>query len=306
VNINVIDEALFAVEENYAENLLDRLYKYVIDTPGVSYTLYDLLNPNPGDGYGGGGGEARVKFEDTALARSVVTDRNGNAEVKFKLPDNLTSWRVISAAFEPERVLGGTNKQNIIATLPFFVDAVISPTYLVGDEPNIKVRLFGGNYSADVPSDLEITSESLGVSVKKTVKGSDLYVALPKLPVGIHEVKMMARQGEKQDILVRKIVVKNSYFTRQETATLNLDNDLLGLNGSKEGLTKVCVSGNIFSLALAIFLPQFIQFILTNSSQSMLDFCQRKNSSSEVSLLVLCHNLGLLSNENLFLVSLNI
>lgn len=242
VNINVIDEALFAVEENYAENLLDRLYKYVIDTPGVSYTLYDLLNPNPGDGYGGGGGEARVKFEDTALARSVVTDRNGNAEVKFKLPDNLTSWRVISAAFEPERVLGGTNKQNIIATLPFFVDAVISPTYLVGDEPNIKVRLFGGNYSADVPSDLEITSESLGVSVKKTVKGSDLYVALPKLPVGIHEVKMVARQGEKQDILVRKIVVKNSYFTRQETATLNLDNDLLGLNGAKEGLTKVLVS----------------------------------------------------------------
>jgi uncharacterized protein YfaS (alpha-2-macroglobulin family) len=50
---------------------------------------------------GGGGGKSglRSKFEATTYFNpSVLTDGDGNAEVKFKLPDNLTTFRVMAVA----------------------------------------------------------------------------------------------------------------------------------------------------------------------------------------------------------------
>ncbi len=54
----------------------------------------------PGAKGGGGGdaeGDSRKDFKDTAFwAPSLVTDKKGEAETSFKLPDNLTTWQLLA------------------------------------------------------------------------------------------------------------------------------------------------------------------------------------------------------------------
>src|SRR4029453_4884898 len=61
----------------------------------------------PGGGGGPGGratiAEARKKFVETALFRpDLRTDKAGRATVRFKLPDNLTPFRIMAVAVDRE------------------------------------------------------------------------------------------------------------------------------------------------------------------------------------------------------------
>jgi uncharacterized protein YfaS (alpha-2-macroglobulin family) len=69
-------------------------------------TLADLLGMGKGE-EGGGGGDlgSRSDFRQTAYFNpSVITDAQGNAQVRFRLPDSLTSYRLMAVAVgEAER-----------------------------------------------------------------------------------------------------------------------------------------------------------------------------------------------------------
>jgi uncharacterized protein YfaS (alpha-2-macroglobulin family) len=63
-------------------------------------TFADLLGMGKGE-EGGGGGElgSRSDFRQTAYFNpSVITDAQGNAQVRFRLPDSLTSYRLMAVA----------------------------------------------------------------------------------------------------------------------------------------------------------------------------------------------------------------
>jgi alpha-2-macroglobulin len=67
--------------------------------------------PEGGDGMGlesaFGAQEFRSNFQSTAFwVPSVVTDKEGEAEVRFKLPDNLTRWRIQAVAHTQEGEFG--------------------------------------------------------------------------------------------------------------------------------------------------------------------------------------------------------
>ncbi len=61
-----------------------------------------LIDPQLGSDKGtegGGGGEARSTFKESAYFNpSIVTDEKGHAEVRFQLPDNLTTFRLMAVA----------------------------------------------------------------------------------------------------------------------------------------------------------------------------------------------------------------
>ncbi|HQU86850.1 MAG TPA: alpha-2-macroglobulin family protein, partial [Pyrinomonadaceae bacterium] len=76
----------------------------------------------------------REYFPETLLwSPEVVTDKNGKAQVKFKLADNITTWKLYTIASTKNGKIGVAEKE-IQAFQPFFVD-LDPPKFLTeGDE----------------------------------------------------------------------------------------------------------------------------------------------------------------------------
>lgn len=76
----------------------------------------------------------REYFPETLLWRpEIVTDRNGGARVKFKLGDNVTTWKVYAIASDLDGKIG-LAEQEIKAFQPFFVDLEPPKILTTGDE----------------------------------------------------------------------------------------------------------------------------------------------------------------------------
>ena len=85
VNVSVVNKAIFELEHDNTD-LLERIYENK-EYFAYTYSTYrDYIETQVGDGYGGGDDD-RDDFEDTAYFETVKTNNDGNATVKFKLPD---------------------------------------------------------------------------------------------------------------------------------------------------------------------------------------------------------------------------
>ncbi len=90
----------------------------------------------PGDGGGAALStitEARKKFVETALFRpDVRTDGNGKAKVRFKLPDNLTEFRIMAVALDREGK-GARSESSFLVKKPVMLVPVVPRFARVGD-----------------------------------------------------------------------------------------------------------------------------------------------------------------------------
>ena len=113
--------------------------------------LQSLARPvDKGWGYGGGlstGAEdtrIRRKFDPLAYyASSIVTDANGDAEVAFDLPDDLTTWRVMAVAATTDGRFGN-GESTFLTTKPLIVNPVIPQFARPGDHFNAGVAVTNG------------------------------------------------------------------------------------------------------------------------------------------------------------------
>ncbi|MEB3829998.1 alpha-2-macroglobulin family protein [Phormidium sp. CCY1219] len=102
--------------------------------------LAPLSSPlDKGWGYGGGfsagAASTRIRTEFKPLAYyngSVVTDRNGRAQVSFKLPDNLTTWRAIAVA-TTEDMRFGQGENTFVTTKPLMANPLLPQFVRPGD-----------------------------------------------------------------------------------------------------------------------------------------------------------------------------
>jgi uncharacterized protein YfaS (alpha-2-macroglobulin family) len=79
-------------------------------------------------------GAPRSAFKDTAYWNpSIHTDDSGNANVTFKLPDNLTTWAVSVVAATGETKVGNTVK-DILVTKDVIVRPILPNIMRIGDE----------------------------------------------------------------------------------------------------------------------------------------------------------------------------
>jgi len=176
---------------------------------------------------------------DVPYFQNLETDSNGNALASFKLPDNLTGWRITAKAFDTKTMNAGQAHKIISAGLPFFADVTLNSTYLTGDSPQLKLRFFGKDYDPSQPVEFSITSKDSIISQTGSTKDSTQYLSLGALPKGEYEIQIDARQGEKRDSLLRKIVVKDSYFEKTESRTYQVSQDLKNLKANESGFTKL-------------------------------------------------------------------
>ncbi len=130
---------------------------------------------------GGGGGEGaglevRGDFRDTAYwEANVVTDKDGRATVKVKLPDNLTTWRLSARGVTAETLVGEATN-DVISTKDLLVRPVTPRFFVVGDKATL-AAVVHNNTSA--PLDVEARLDAQGVKLEGqpaqtvTIKAND-------------------------------------------------------------------------------------------------------------------------------------
>lgn len=180
VSLGVVDEAIYAIQQEYLQSIgsffYSRIENYVQTSFGGEYDFsgysskdaWKLAMRSPSERRPFAAlkaipkVEVRKNFKDTAFwAPTVMTDSDGRAEVSFNFPDNLTTWRATARAVTGdtrvgsvvEKVLVRKNLLLRLATPRFFTE---------GDE--VTVSAIVHNYLKSAQQ-TQISLETRGVSI---------------------------------------------------------------------------------------------------------------------------------------------
>ena len=219
INISVVNEAIF----NNKDDDTNILYSIYRDKDYDSYTYSSYFNKQV-NGAGGGDGDdvdsPRSDFGDTIFF-DMIDVVNGVAKTKFKLNDQITSFRITVHAVTKDNK-AGVNTKNIKTQLPLAI-ATIKPL-------NIKTTddVVIAAYATNSPSNkitYTFSIEGIEEKITKTGKKGE-YVSgnFGKLPVGKYKAIIKAKCNKETDSIAYEFEVVE---TAQEIAvkkTMNLNN----------------------------------------------------------------------------------
>jgi len=151
LTVMIVDEAVLSLTGYTPPDLVKIVYAHrglsarLTDNRPFIITKEELLQK--GYGYGGGaermvgGPMVRKKFLKLAYYNPhLVTDKNGQASFSFKLPDNLTTWRIMVVSVG-ENDLFGYKDEKVVATQPFVLRPVLPRFARIGDKFNSGVAI---------------------------------------------------------------------------------------------------------------------------------------------------------------------
>lgn len=224
VNLSGVDEAVVALQgQRYGNDPLTSLYRWVDDGVLGSYASHEEVKTALGAERGGGGGD-RIDFRDNALYTEIETDVSGRGSTTFKLPDNLTSWRITAQAVS-ENLQAGTKDRLLVVQKPLFVVTTFSDRMLDRDSQKVLATAFG---TALIASDTVEFSFSLpDVPGTEAVKSGKAFQAvsfeLPKLEVGDYRVRVGVSAKGQQDAVVEPLHVVGSNLVQRTVKTVMLE-----------------------------------------------------------------------------------
>lgn len=147
VAIALVDEALYALKADLAADLFDTFYGPSENTVATFESLVHQPQWNswdrsaPIDEVGdedetndtSGDLQTRRNFQDTAYWNpTLVTDATGRVTTRVRLPDNLTTWRIIVRAVDAESAVGETRDQ-LLVTQELIARPALPRFAVVGD-----------------------------------------------------------------------------------------------------------------------------------------------------------------------------
>ena len=219
VNLSVVDKAVFNAVPDYTP-ILETIYS---DFYYYSYTYSSYRDYEIGIGGGGkgdtGGSNPRTKFGDTVYFDEIETDENGNATVKFKLNDSVTTFVATAHAANAD-VYVGVNKKDIVSSLPLSI-SVNEPVGLKSTDDAV----ISANSVGDASENVNYVFELVGTDKKVEVTGkigSTVYANFGKLDEGTYNVKITATGGDATDAVSFPFVVKTTQQEMAVKATSNV------------------------------------------------------------------------------------
>lgn len=223
--VAAVDESLSDLGAIEKPQVLAGLYRTTGEGRLLSYLSHISFKAAMAEG--GGGGGARENFQNTALFREIDIGDDGKGELKFKLPDNITSWRITAIALDDS--LGAGEAQLLLpVSKPILVNLVTAEEFLVADKPKISVLAFGEALSQDTLVKFTLSAPTLGLE-KQVFEGKAFIpteFSLPPLSLGEHKIELWAEAGNQKDGIVRKINILDSRLVKEKTETFSLDKEL--------------------------------------------------------------------------------
>jgi hypothetical protein len=217
VNLCMVDDAFYAIQEERYTDPLTTLYENVGSGVLETYASHQPLRPSP-MGAEGGDGEERDYLPDVAYWGFVATDSRGLGKVRLKLPDNITSWRVTAQAIS-DRLYAGIAESAIKVSKPLFVESTYAGEYLSADQPIIKARAFGTALKVGQAVQFAMTAPTLGLKQGERIAGAafvPVEFRLPALREGEHPITVAGRADGLRDVLTKPIRVLGSRLERDD------------------------------------------------------------------------------------------
>ncbi len=224
VNLSGVDEAVVALQgQRYGNDPLTSLYRWVDDGVLGSYASHEEVKTALGAERGGGGGD-RIDFRDNAVYTEIETDVGGNGATTFKLPDNLTSWRITAQAVS-DNLQAGTKDRLVVVQKPLFVVTSFSDRMLNRDSQKLAATAFGTALKAG--DGVEFTFSLPDVPGTEVVKSGQAFQSisfdLPKLEVGDYRVRVSVSAKGQSDAVVEPLHVVSSNHVQRTVTTAMLE-----------------------------------------------------------------------------------
>ena len=167
-SLAVVDLAVLALADPNSPEIVEAFYGIQPLAVRLGFPLGVHAGRNvfvPG-GLGGGGGDAefttRDDFDDTSYWQAdLVTNINGEAQVKFLLPDNLTTWQVDARGVTVETDVGQGTVQ--IITSKDLLIRPVTPRFLVAGDHLALAAVVHNNTDSDLTA--EVSLQSGGISL---------------------------------------------------------------------------------------------------------------------------------------------
>lgn len=226
VLISVVDDAMSYLQGTNSPDILSNLYAPLPE--GVVFSFSSHPSPqmsNAAEG-GGGGDGFRDNLVDTASFSQVETDSNGTASLTFKVPDNITSWRLSTIAIT-SNLLAGDNQTVFPVSKPIFVNVISVNDFLTSDKPLIQAIAYGDAITPGTNVKYTFKIPSLGVNSEEITKPAftPVQFQLPPLKAGSHRLEVWAQVGSQKDGIPRILNVSDTRLVQEKTDLVNLDNE---------------------------------------------------------------------------------
>ncbi|MFZ1596822.1 MAG: Ig-like domain-containing protein [Anaerolineae bacterium] len=181
VSLALVDKAVLALADPMAPPLLEAFYRQRglgVLTAATLVLNIDRINQQQARGTkggGGGGGDGglmlvRSEFPDIALWRAdVMTGADGTATVSVRLPDNLTTWRMVAKAVSADTAVG-EGLADVRVSRPLLVRPVLPRFFVAGDQAEIAVIVTNNTDEAQ-KTDVSLSAQGLelGAAPQQTV-----------------------------------------------------------------------------------------------------------------------------------------
>ena len=198
----------------------------------------------------------RSWFPETFLFRPlVVTDAGGAATVSVRVPDRLTSWRVLALAHSRNGAQAGAETR-FLGTLGVYVEVLVPPELRAGDSLRVPVTLVNTKEHA-VETELELSA--VGVQLKRRrqqvrvpARGS-IVVYQQVVATAIGKARILARlKGADAVVRELRVIATGRPVRLQRRGTLGAPRELLlsRPRDAEQGLGAVRVQ--VFPGALAL------------------------------------------------------
>ncbi|MEA5537835.1 MG2 domain-containing protein [Limnoraphis robusta Tam1] len=274
--VMVVNEAILQLTGYRPPNLLETVYaeqpistRFSDNRPEVAL---DSMASQLAKGWGYGGGfsagigNTRIRKNFQALAYyqgSIVTDNSGKANVTFKLPDDLTTWRVMVVATDGNFKFG-SGETTFISTQSLLSNPILPQFARPGDKilAGVSVTNNTGNkgmidIKADVAGGVKLSPGNANTqSIKRPLQAGTQAYYFPVLvqDVGTSQVKFQTAFDGKTDGFEVPLEVKPVLVTEQVIESGTTTNSLnIPINVSRDTVRD---TGGLYISLASTLIPQ--------------------------------------------------
>ncbi|MBQ7982405.1 MAG: hypothetical protein IJ302_02460, partial [Clostridia bacterium] len=169
----------------------------------------------------GASGYVREDFLDNAAFTTLTLDKNGQAQARIQVPDNITTWRLTAIGFagtgtaadsalHTSGVRYGIGVGSTVCTLPFFLNVTIPDLFLTQDEISFSARAAGTARAVDPAASVQYRAQLLDEAFAEIASGEVTAAAkdtawfhFDTLPAGEYTVQVSGSLASGEQDAVR-------------------------------------------------------------------------------------------------------
>ena len=171
LSIASVDESIYSIRPDHTPKMKNFFYTKISNwvLTSYSYPMNILAGASKEDKI-----KIRSKFKDTAFWKSnIKTNKNGKAQISFKLPDNLTTWRLTARGHDKSGRVGENRKKFIVTQ--DLISRIGKPRFFTERDKITIIGIVNNNTTKGFPS---IKTKML-INNKNRIPDKKIKISLP-------------------------------------------------------------------------------------------------------------------------------